>query len=1002
MFSKKLRDFAPEILLGFFATFLLLGAVGYFSYHEIGKLIESESSVSHTQEVRVALDDLTVCLDETETGQRGYILTGDKSFLTPYYTGSRRSTDVIKRLNKLLSGDPVQKAELDELSPLVGKRLAQLKNRIEIMQTQGITPPADPAYLAQSRDLMDQIRKICFGMDMQEARLLIKREADAELAAERTKMIVRLGTAVSLAVIALTFLKLKRESAARRRNREALRSSEEWLRMITDNMPALIGYIDAEQRYRFNNRTYEAWYGVTSGELLGKTVREFMGESGYGVVREHLDRCLRGKRVTFEREMSELKEGRYAQVTYLPHFDESLRVIGAFILVIDITDRKKAEVEILHAGEAAEAASRAKSEFLANMSHEIRTPMNGILGMTELMNRSSLTEQQKRFVGMIKTSADTLLGLIDGILDVSKIEAGKFELDNQPFSLRDSVATTMSILSTHAHVKNLELAFHIPPHIPDGLVGDSGRLNQVITNLVGNAVKFTENGEVVLRVSVGKQTDDDVELRFSVSDTGIGIPQEKQKLVFEAFTQADNSTTRRFGGTGLGLTICKEIVAMMGGAIRLESLPGKGSTFIFTARIGLAKEPVPSHSMLPPIDLAGRSVLVVDDNETNRVILNELLTSWKMNPSVAADAAAALQAMERAREAGKPYSIVLLDADMPGMDGFHLAERIKESLVETGTTVTMLSSAQLTDDVALCRKIGVNYLVKPVAPSTLMDSLMIALSGLEIKSSEKEKADTVSRSGRSLQILLAEDNPVNQAVAIGFLQDMGHSIRVAPNGKIAVELYEKEDFDLILMDMQMPEMDGIEATTVIRELEKKNGRHIPIAAMTANAMKGDCEKCLAAGMDDYVSKPVGAKDVLRLFIRLNLTGGESVAGMESPAGSPEPKRKKNVRAAVLENFKDGEDLLRSIAGLFVKHSPRTMAEIGNAISEHDAVRLHAAAHTLKGSVGNFVRNGACDIAAQLEQKGRSGDLAGVEPLFDELRGEMDALCNVLAEFESGA
>jgi CheY-like chemotaxis protein len=337
---------------------------------------------------------------------------------------------------------------------------------------------------------------------------------------------------------------------------------------------------------------------------------------------------------------------------------------------------------------------------------------------------------------------------------------------------------------------------------------------------------------------------------------------------------------------------------------------------------------------------------------------------------------------------------------MPGMDGFELAGRIKDSPGETGTTVTMLSSAHLADDVARCRRIGVDYLVKPVAPSTLMDSLMLALSGLAARTSAGKKA-AATRAGRSLRILLAEDNAVNQAVALELLQGMGHSVRIAENGKIAVALFEMEIFDLVLMDMQMPEMDGIEATSAIRELEKKTGGHIPIAAMTANAMKGDREKCLAAGMDDYVAKPVGAKELLRLFIRLNLTGGESPEAAEPHEHSvAEAPRKRIDRAEVLENFKDGEDLLRSIAGIFVRHSPKAMSEIEAAIAAHDAAKLHTAAHTLKGSVGNFVRNGACDLAARLEQKGRSGDLTGAEPLFAELRGEIDALCDVLAEFDA--
>ena len=751
-------------------------------------------------------------------------------------------------------------------------RMAQIDEQLKTGAPKSrLAPTEDRARVLKTKALMDQIRKARGEMDLHEGILLIQREDDAEKATEATKMIAGIGSGLGFLLLALTFLQLVAENSARQTSELALRKSEEWLHTIADNMPALIGYVDTEQRYRFNNRTYEAWHGLSPNQLYGMSMEEFMGAENYKLIKEHIEKCLSGKRVTFERELTELKVGRFAQVTYIPHFDSNLGVLGAFVLIIDITERKKAEAEAELARKAAETASRSKSEFLANMSHEIRTPMNGILGMVDLVARTSLTDQQQRQIGMVKVSADTLLELIDGILDVSKIEAGKFGLDSHPFSLRDTLETSMTIMSSRAHLKNLELACHIPSDVPDGFTGDSTRLNQIVLNLVGNAIKFTEKGEIFTRVAIESQTENEACLHFSVKDSGIGVPEDKQKIIFDAFTQADSSTTRRFGGTGLGLTICKEFVAMMGGKIWVESTLGVGSTFHFTAKLAYAKEPVPSRFIPATVDVEGRSVLVVDDNATNRFILGEMLTSWRMKATIVNDGPTALKVLELARAEGEPFSVVLVDSDMPGMDGFTLASRIKEDPALGGTTVTMLSSAHLSRDVERCRKMGVAYLIKPVAPSTLMDSIVTAMSALTAKTFPKKTIPVGEHAGRELRILLAEDNLVNQAVAMGLLEALGHSIAIASNGREAVSQWEKERFDLVLMDIQMPEMDGFEATAKIRALQNKNETRLPIVAMTAHAMKGDRERCIAAGMDDYISKPVNPKDLLHMMMRMNLT-----------------------------------------------------------------------------------------------------------------------------------
>jgi len=1000
-YSKKTGSFRVRAFIGFTLSFALLVSAGYFSFRQIDKLAETQRWVSHTHEVQKVLYELLASLNDTGSGQRGYAMTGEDSYLTLYRTGRKNVAKSIEDLRFLLKDNDTQTTNLNSLAALIDLRIAQIDEQLKLGTKIQIGSAEDRARVMRAKALMDQIRKAREGMDLHEGILLIQREDDAEKATRLTKMIAGIGSGLGFLLLALTFLQLVAENSARQKSEMALRKSEEWLHTIADNMPALIGYVDTEQRYRFNNRTYEAWHGLTPNQLHGMSMEEFMGVENYKLVKDHIEKCLGGKRVTFEREMTELKIGRFAQVTYIPHFDGNLHVIGAFVLIIDITERKIAEAEAEVARKAAEAASRSKSEFLANMSHEIRTPMNGILGMVDLVGRTSLTDQQQRHIGMIKVSANALLEIIDEILDVSKIEAGKLELDSHPFSLRDTLETAMTIMSSRAHLKDLELACHIPSDVPDGFTGDPTRLNQIILNLVGNAIKFTEKGEIFMRVAIDSQTEESACLHFSVKDSGIGVPADKQKIIFDAFTQADSSTTRRFGGTGLGLTICREFVALMGGKVWVESTPGVGSTFHFTVKLAYAKEPVPSRFMPATVDIAGRPVLVVDDNATNRFILGEMLTSWRMKATIVNDGATALKVLEQARDEGEPFSVVLVDSDMPGMDGFTLASRIKEDAAAAGTTVTMLSSAHLSRDVERCRKMGVAYLIKPVAPSTLMDSIVSAMSALTAKTFPKKTIPAGEHSEHVLRVLLAEDNLVNQAVAVGLLESLGHSTVIASNGREAVDQYEKGDFDLVLMDIQMPEMDGFAATAKIRGLQGKDEARIPIVAMTAHAMKGDRERCIAAGMDDYISKPVNPKDLLHLMMRLNLV---NTALHETQGIPPAPEEKKSKaygkidKAALLDNFKDGEDLLKSIAGVFVEHAPKWMADIEDAISRRDAAALMASSHALKGSVSNFIQAGPYDSAMQLELKGRSGDLSGVEDIFEDLRRQIDALCETLSEF----
>ncbi len=743
------------------------------------------------------------------------------------------------------------------------------------------------------------------------------------------------------------------------------------------------------------NPSFTRLTGFSAEEAIGQNPRILKSGLHDEAFYQQMWQTLASRRVWRGEIINKRKDGTlYHEDMTITSVCSDGKILHFIAIKQDISERIRSQKELAAAREAAESANRAKSDFLARMSHEIRTPLNGVIGMTELALDTKLDPEQREYLETVRKSGDALLAVINDILDFSKIEAQKLELESVPFRLRDTLDDMVTTLAVRAQQKGLELACDVSADVPDVLVGDPGRLRQILMNLVGNAIKFTRIGEVVVRVALQSESETTARLLFSVRDTGAGIPPEKLESIFQPFEQADGTITRRYGGTGLGLAIATQLSGLMGGTLSVESKPGEGSTFLFTAELQIGDlAEAPTH-----VNLHALPALVVDDNETNRRILEKVLGSWSIHVTTADGGTAALTAIQWAASAQNPFRLALVDSQMPVLDGFALIGELRKNPNTASLPVIMMTSAGQPGDAARCRELGVAaYLTKPVRQSQLLETINAVLG---IPETEAVPQPLITRHSlraqkRSLHILLAEDNLVNQMVAQRVLEKWGHAVRTVNNGKEALEALKSQAFDLVLMDIEMPEMDGLQTTAVVRLREQGTSQHVPIVAMTAHAMKGDKERCLAAGMDAYVSKPVQVNELYEVLEDLmSQRQPEAAARREVQPDAQDPAFD---RARALQFVSGSEQLLSEIAAVFLEHTPQILKEIHTAIATRDAKSLERAAHTLKGSVSVFGADAAGAAAQELEALGRAGAVEGAEIFCATLEAEVAQLRIALAE-----
>lgn len=937
---------------------------------------------------------LGLLFHRSHTAFLGYLRARKRAELSETEAGRERSF-----LDALLAGAPIAIAALDREGRVIGVNSA-------FEQLFGYSTPelkgkeldaliAPESGRAEARELMQVLQ------------LSGRTSAEVERRTRDGRIIpVRFSAAAVAEAGEDAFFVLYDDLSEIKRAEKALRDAEEQYRELVESASDLVWQIDKSYRWTFLNAASRSMYAAEPSQLLGRSLLERVDPAYRERDQEAFGRVLAGEELLDYETVHRDCRGQPKHLSFSarPVRDSSGAVVGARGTTRDVTERAAAREALERARALAEKAAQTKSAFVANVSHEIRTPMNGVLGMIELLLETDLDPEQRRTAELARSSAEALLELINDLLDFSKIEAQRLELENIAFDLPGLVDSTVRMLGVKATMKGLELVCDVRPDVPRRVRGDPGRLRQVLTNLVGNAVKFTERGEVVVSVSSTQSEKGVAVVRFSVRDTGIGIAPEFLGSIFQEFTQADVSNTRRYGGTGLGLAISKRLVELMGGEISVQSQLGAGSEFTFS--IPLAIDASESTEPLKPHKLGGTRVLVVDDHPTSRRVLAELLADAGMLVDQAPDAPTALAKMEQGRKNGTPYQLAVIDANLPGTDGFVLAEAIRAQPALAPTRLVMLTSAGHRGDAQRCRELGITgYLVKPVGGVELLDVAAAVLEGVERETGGLVTRHTIQENRRRLRILLAEDNRVNQEVAAAMLRKRGHEVDIVENGREAVEVVKRNRYDVVLMDIQMPELDGVAATREIRSLPE--GRHLPIVALTAHALPEERQRCMEAGMSGYLTKPFKPYDLLAAVEgwgapeqpeeRTSSTEpGES--GLSVPSSAPP-----GTPAVDLEEFRRTmreagvEEAVNSMLELFVSDAPARLAELSRAVESGDAPGIERAAHAFKSAAGAIAARRAADALRAVELAAKEKDVDRARSLFEPARREIEAAVEQLRE-----